>query len=68
MVLNHETGELITLNETASAIWEYLSKPKSLNEILSKISLSYEEPNKQEINLLLNHLLKAGLVIKGKKK
>jgi hypothetical protein len=42
VVLNLETSEYFTLNETASLIWKDLSSGKTIDEIIANLSAQYD--------------------------
>jgi Coenzyme PQQ synthesis protein D (PqqD) len=42
IILNMETGDYLGLNSVGSAIWEQLSSPKSVNQIIEKLMIEFE--------------------------
>lgn len=64
VILNHQTGEIITLNETAAFIWDLLRKPISSKELLSKLKAKYDLPHANEVQKTLGLLLHARIIKK----
>lgn len=42
VMVNIETGKYVALNQSASAIWDALEKPRSAEEIVSELRGKYE--------------------------
>ena len=56
---------MLTLNETASEIWDMLAEGKSTDEIVSQLSQKYDIPTKQAQNgvaLVTDTLLREGVL------
>lgn len=60
VILNTETLDSITLNETSLAIWEYLGEPKSIMETVEHIAKTFNIPEHQcskGVNAWINYCL-----------
>lgn len=60
-----EMDKVFSLNEIGSIIYEFLSEPKSEDEILSKIINEFEVSEtiaKEDIHHFLNQSIKAGVI------
>jgi hypothetical protein len=62
VIIDHQQGRLITLNETASVIWHLLSRPLTESSIVARLVRSYSDVNKKEVSQSLKELKNQGLV------
>lgn len=62
LVVDHKRGNLITLNLTAGFIWESLSSPVSLKDLLSLYIARFGPDKRKDVIRGLGDLCKAGLV------
>lgn len=65
VMLNYEDGEYVSLNSTATDIWNALASPRSARDIVADLTARYEiSPSDCEIsvNRVLEELATKGLV------
>lgn len=62
VLLDHETSRIISLNPTATFIWNLLKKPKTFLEIYQKIIQTYPGAPKQDVRECLTNLVKEKMV------
>lgn len=66
-LLEPETGQYFTLNQTGSAVWHFLSEPHSLDETIADVAGKFEvtaEQCKDDVEALITQLSEAGLIRK----
>lgn len=63
IIINHLTGKIISLNRTASAIWNLLKTWKSMKDINQKIDHDYIDYSQDDISQTIKALLKEKLII-----
>ncbi len=42
IILNMETGDYLGLNNVGAAIWEQLTKPQAVNQIIEKLMIDFD--------------------------
>lgn len=62
LIIDHKRGKLITLNHTASFLWENLKKPTSKEDLVFRYSEKYGKDKSKDIGQGLKNLAKAGLL------
>lgn len=62
VLLDHETGILVSLNSTASLIWGLLRKPITTKEIYHKVRKVYPDASSQDIGQCLKQLKKEKMI------
>ena len=65
VMLNIAKGKYYNLGEVGGAIWDIISKPTEVNEIVSTLLTQYEVENKScesEVVAFLNTLINEGLI------
>lgn len=63
VILSHETGDLFSLNDTGTEIWEHCGEGRTADEIVSFMSQKYglqTESFRTEILSYVEQLLQAG--------
>jgi len=65
VILDPIAGEIRSLNQTASLIWENIEPKKNVEEIIKKICQEYEvsvKKSQKEVVVFLDKYLKIGLI------
>jgi len=70
VMMDIDQGKYFSLNRSATAIWEFLEVPLTLEELCSKISEEYDvekDQCKKDVETHLEEMVSLGLVLKDKK-
>lgn len=62
VLLDHETSRIISLNPTATFIWNLLKKPKTFLEIYQRVTRVYPTAPEQDVRECLNSLKKENMI------
>lgn len=65
VLLDPYEGKFLTLNETATRLWRYLWKPRTVNNMKGVLIKEYKVNNKrleQDLNKFLVKMIKSGLI------
>ena len=65
IVLNLQSGEYYTLNDSARSLWTPLAEGKSIGEIVGAITAEFEAPVetvRTDVNFFVNCLIKDGVL------
>jgi hypothetical protein len=71
VIFNLETYIPHTLNSTASLIWDFLKRPKEINQIAHLLKKSYnldKDKAKKDAGIFIKELKKRGLVCRQRQK
>jgi len=64
LIIDHQQGLLITLNQTSSFVWNLLKTPKTKLEIIEKFSHKYGKDKSEDAKTALRKLLASGVIVK----
>lgn len=66
-LLEPETGQYFTLNQTGSVVWQFLREPHPLSEIVDEVANKFDVSAtqcKDDVEALIAQLSEAGLIRK----
>lgn len=63
LIIDHEKGRLITLNQTAGYIWDLLKTPKTEKEVLDSYTKKYGRDKARDSLKALKDLKKPGVIV-----
>lgn len=68
VMFDGESGKYYGLNEVATAIWERLAQPHTVDELVESLTNEFDvapERCREELETFIPHLLKRGLIEKA---
>ena len=64
LIIDHEKGFLITLNQTAAFVWDLLRRPKTELEITESYARKYGKDKVIDSTNTLKDMMKAGVIVR----
>lgn len=65
IIFDHSNGKITSLNASGSIIWRYLYKPRTLEDIIYRISTHYKfnlKKSRTDVSSFINNCLKEGIL------
>lgn len=66
VILNHNTGRIITINQSSAKILSSIRKPLSLQSIIRKLAKEYSNVSDDDVRNLLKNLVSEGVAVISK--